>query len=124
MGGAATEVLRRLNERLDYTVDWPVYGPRITHQLAPGTLARRASDRPLRLPPQERGWVAEWAEAAVAQVRGLGCRVAGDLADLEVPRGDEPEATSGGPSAEDLLDVALEALAALVCSSAPTSTGA
>ena len=39
LGQVESELLRRLNERLDYSIDWPVYAARVTHHAAGRVLA-------------------------------------------------------------------------------------
>lgn len=114
MGVAGTEVLRRLNERLRYSVGWRVYGPRITHHLAISALSCR-EDRPIELPSAQRGWVAAAAESMVARLVALDCTVTGDLADLR-PSDNAPTAAewSAEVPSEDLLEAALAGLAALL----------
>ncbi|WP_346620022.1 hypothetical protein [Blastococcus montanus] len=113
LGRAEAELLRRLNERLDYGIDWPTYASRITHHVAASVLAERPSSGSLTVPAGDRPWVVARAAAMVAELRATGCQVVGDLAELEVtsegPAREVPE-----PSAEELLDAALDALVALI----------
>ena len=113
LGRAEAELLRRLNERLDYGIDWPTYAARITHHVAANVLAERPSSGSLTVPPGDRPWVTARADAMVAELRAAGCRVVGDLDELRVPSAGRAEAAAA-PSAEEILDAALDALAALI----------
>lgn len=112
LGAAESELLRRLNERLDYAVEWPTYGPRITHLMATA-LADRPHATPLTLPGTERAWVSAQADAMLFELAALGCDVSGDLGDLEVqPVPGAGEAPAAGTA--ELLDAALDAVVALI----------
>ena len=112
LGRAESELLRRLNERLDYGVEWPLYASRITHFLAVGALAGRPGSARLTLPAGDRAWVSAAADATVEGLTALGCTTTGDLEDLRVPVqiGDGDRAAD----LEELLDAALDAMAALL----------
>ncbi|MGY1917086.1 hypothetical protein [Blastococcus sp. SYSU DS0973] len=113
LGRAEAELLRRLNERLDYGIDWPTYAARITHHVAADVLAERPSSGSLTVPPGDRAWVAWRAAAMVEELRTAGCQVVGHLDELTVsPTGSAP--TTAAVSAEELLDAALDALVALI----------
>ncbi|MBM7805838.1 hypothetical protein JOD57_001675 [Geodermatophilus bullaregiensis] len=112
LGRAESELLRRLNERLDYGVEWPLYAARITHHLAVGALAGRPGSARLTLPAGERAWVSAAADAVVAELAALDCTVTGDLEDLRVPaRGRDDDRPA---DLAELLDAALDAIAALI----------
>lgn len=123
LGRAESELLRRLNERLGYSVEWPLYAARVTHGPAVGALAGRPGSARLTLPARDRGWVRAAADAAVAELTALGCRVSGDLADLRVPAegldGDRPVDQPVEPA--ELLEAALDAMAALLPVPAPVA---
>lgn len=112
LGRAESELLRRLNERLDYGVEWPLYAARITHHLTVGALAGRPGSARLTLPAAERAWVSAHAVATVEELTAMPLTVTGDLADLHVPA--VCAADAAAPSVEDLLDAALDALAGLI----------
>lgn len=118
LGHVEAELLRRLNERLDYGVDWPLYGPRVTHLLAP-VLAGRSGTVPLRLPAGA-DWVPAHSRTMVAELRTLGCSVVGDLEELLVAPSDTRAVPE--PTATDLLDAALDAITALIPGMAPPVT--
>ena len=113
LGRTEAELLRRLNERLRMSIDWPQYAPRVTFFLADSVLPERPGTRPLLLPAQHAGWVRERSAEIVEELATLGCPVVGDLDDLRVPA--DPAVDDGPPpTAEELLDAALDAIAALV----------
>ncbi|PWW22906.1 hypothetical protein JD79_02069 [Geodermatophilus normandii] len=115
LGHVEAELLRRVNERLAYGVDWPVYGPRVTHLLAP-VLADRAAAVPLRLPAGAE-WVPAHAERMIAEVRSLGVSVVGDLDDLLVTTDGPAPEPEPGPA--ELLEAAMDAIVALLPGVAP-----
>ncbi|SFT43129.1 hypothetical protein SAMN05660657_00739 [Geodermatophilus amargosae] len=112
LGRAESELLRRLNERLGYGVEWPLYASRITHGLAVGALAGRPGSARLTLPAADRGWISAAADAGVDELAALGCTVTGDLDDLRVPA-EEQDGDRAADLAE-LLDAALDAMVALL----------
>lgn len=113
LGRAESELLRRLNERLDYHLEWPLYGPRITHDLAVTELTQRPDSVPLVLPQSARAWASVHADEMIAKVTALGCTVVGDLEDLRIrPCAPEPDRRSIGEP--EVLDAALDALIGLL----------
>jgi len=121
LGHIEAELLRQLNERLDYTVDWPLYQATITDHLAGTVLADRPDVLPLALPPAERGWVAARSAAMVAELSHVDLRLIGDLDDLLVLPDPDTE-PAAHPASALLLDAALDALAALL-QACPPATG-
>lgn len=119
LGAASTEVLRRLNVRLD-GMDYGDYAPLVKHQLAQRVLGpRRAEEPSVGFDPPE--WLRERAEDMVARLRETGVRVEGDLADLTlVPvRGVDPSSVD----AEQRLGAAIAALEGLVRNQAASGRG-
>ena len=114
LGVAESELLRRLNGRLEGRVPWPLHAERITHHLAPVVLAPRAG-RPLTLPPADHRWVSARSRAMTAELAAAGYDVAGDLTELVVPPLPPAAAVDDrAPDDAELLDAALDALAGLV----------
>lgn len=102
LGVAETELLRRLNEALADTIDWPHYVRIVKDQLAEDILPRRAGGTALALPAADRAWAAEVGREFAAQVARAGYHVAGDLRDL-VPA-DEPAADAAAAGGGDAAD--------------------
>ena len=104
------QLLRRLNRRVEGTVDWPTYGPVLAH-LSAAVLGR--SDRPrIELPPEDHGWAAEKADAMVAELTARGYDVVGDLDELRVgPPPSRPARHADEGTDGELLDVAVDVLA-------------
>jgi hypothetical protein len=111
LGAAEVELLRRLNLTLD--VAWPHYAAVVRDQLAAELLARRPVPRRIVLPVEDQPWVAKQAQQFVDEIREAGYHVVGDLTEL-LPADDDFAATYPEPSAGELLDVAIDALAQLV----------
>jgi hypothetical protein len=115
LGSAETQVLRKLNERLDRaTRRDPGYDQLILEMLAHETLSGRRS-RPIALPPKFHDWASERGEAWIEWLDESGVDVIGDLDDLR-PRPPGPEETFKHPdrvSAKAQLAAALDALAAM-----------
>ena len=121
LGVAESELLRRLNTRLEGRVPWPVHAERVTHHLAPAVLACRPG-RALALPPSEYGWVSARSRELAAELGRSGHRVVGDLAELTVPPLPPAAAPDDRPvTAEELLDAALDGLAGLVAAQPATA---
>ncbi len=118
VGAVGTELLRRLNERLGDRLDGVEHERGVRIPLTPA-LAALPSRRATTIPATHRAWAQTTAARFVEEIRTAGYHVVGDLSDLH-PRW--PERTAGAPAEGeaagdiedgDLLDAALEALAAL-----------
>ena len=110
VGLAGTEALRRLNERLDNTLNQRQYD-RVVKLTIVRILADRTTPVPLAVPPEDFGWVRERGQAMIDAVRQRGYPVVGDLAELEpVPaEGRHPDEVDDA----EVLDLTLTALAGL-----------
>jgi hypothetical protein len=115
LGSAETQVLRRLNERVDRAArSDPGYDRLILGMLAHETLSRRRS-RPILLPPKFHDWATERGQAWVEWLHESGVDVIGDPDDL-LPRQPGPDQKFKHPdrvSSKAQLAAALDALAAM-----------
>ncbi|MGR6965947.1 hypothetical protein ACU610_15915 [Geodermatophilus sp. URMC 61] len=113
LGRAESELLRRLNERLGTSLEWPVHEARVTHLLGRVTLPARPQAVALSLPDDVRDWAAARSECMLGELAGMAFQLVGDLDDLRVgtARGTDPD---GSARPDDLLDAALDAIAALI----------
>lgn len=116
MGGAnqmvgvpATEVVRRLNERLGGRLNQRAYDKVVKSTVVP-VLAARADATPIRLPDEENAWIAQRAEEMIAALGVCGYPVVGDLDELRPRSHDAGRAPDDATDAE-MLDAALAALA-------------
>jgi hypothetical protein len=113
LGSAETQVLRRLNERLDRaTRSDAQYDRLILGMLAGETLSGRTS-RPILLPPKFHGWATERGRAWVEWLEGSGVEVIGDLGDLLPVPPTEPYHHPDRVTSKAQLGAALDALAAM-----------
>jgi hypothetical protein len=115
MGMAATEMLRRLNARLNSTsIDPAIRESLVKELLAHRTLAPGGSvDGPV-LPEKLRPWAEEMAERWIEWVRSSGINVVGDLEELRPNMGPRAAATQPrAPRNGEVLDAALDALVAM-----------
>jgi hypothetical protein len=111
IGAPATEVIRRVNVRLDGRLnqreqDW-VIKRTVVRLLAAKTKQPRAS-----LPPEDFDWAVERGAAMIADIRGRGYDVVGDFDEL-TPVAREGERRPDDATDTELLEVALDALALL-----------
>lgn len=115
LGFAESELLRRLNEALRGVVDWPHYAAVVKDQLAADILSHRQGPTRITLPAAHYDWVRETGQRFVDDIAGAGYDVVGDLADL-LPEAPATGVESPGPEPDDseLLDAAVDAIAALV----------
>lgn len=115
LGSAETQVLRRLNERIDRaTRRDPRYDELILGMLATEILSGRRS-RPITLPPQLLDWATERGEVWVDWLEESGVDVIGDVDDL-IPAPPPTDRRFKHPdrvSSKAQLDAALDALAAM-----------
>ncbi|MDL9935540.1 sulfotransferase family protein [Gordonia sp. ABSL1-1] len=112
LSAAQTEFLRGLNTRLQPDdIEWQRYERVIKGQLIGEILFEAPGGRAQGVTPAQSEWVSGQADRMVASVRSAGYSVAGSLDDLTVsPAG----SVSAGPTTEEVLDVALDTMAAMV----------
>jgi hypothetical protein len=113
LGLAEAEFLRRLNEALPDRVPRWFYTWNIKRILANDVLSSRAPGDRLVLPPERQAWAREQAETLVAGLRDCKYHIVGDLGELLRPPATERYISPTRLPAEQLLDVALRATAAL-----------
>jgi hypothetical protein len=117
LGIVETAMLRRLNTVLSgRAVPQQVYADVVREAIARDTLGRREHQVRATLPPESRGFVDAVADEWVEWVEGSGIDVVGDLADLRPtwPDADQPWVPPDQPDPEQILEAAIESLAALV----------
>jgi hypothetical protein len=123
LGLREAEFLRRMNEALPEELpDW-FYTRNIKRILAHDVLGGRPRQARLALPPGRQAWAREQAEQLVEGLRDSKYHVVGELGELLPPPVGGRHAAGGdaeparrpatGPTAEQLLDVAVHAAAAL-----------
>lgn len=114
LGAAEAAVLQRLNRALDDEIGWPLYGEMIKHHLAE-TLAARSGSTRIQLGRDDAAWAVERGEEIIGGLRKAGYDVVGSLDELrsEPPSADAPPDVPQ-PSVEEQLDVAVEAIAAVL----------
>lgn len=115
LGAYSAELLRRVNGRVEH-LDWLKYRWAFKNALSRLVLTGRAAEEPkLRLARTQVAWVHERSVRMVEEVAASGVRVVGDLADLVPPVPDDsvPEVALAPPGDDDLLEVALYALAGM-----------
>lgn len=113
LGLAEAEFLRRLNEALPDRVPRWFYAWNIKRILANDVLSARPQAARLVLPPERQAWAREQAEILVAGLRNSKYHIVGDLGELLSPPATESYVSPTSLPAEQLLDVALRATAAL-----------
>lgn len=113
LGAAEAQLLYRLNGALDDEVGWPLYAEMIKHHLSQEVLVHRRSSARIALPVGEAEWVRRRAIELVDRLRAAKYDVVGSLDDL-VPAAIGPADDYQAPSVDEQLDVAVEAIAALL----------
>ncbi len=111
VGVAATEVIRRVNERLGHRLNQRQHDKVIKRTLVHG-LAKISEPVRFTLPEEELPWITVRAEEMIATIRGRGYQVVGDLDELRPQRrqcGRRPD----DATVEELLEASLDALALL-----------
>jgi len=115
LGMAETQVIRRLNRRLDRSLrPGGRYDALIRVMLAEDVLANREGDQ-VRVPPALHPWIAERAERWIQWIGRSGIHVVGDLDDLRPPAPDPAEVWHDPDRVRPRvqLQAALDALAAM-----------
>lgn len=114
LGQAETELLRRLNEKVDPEFPQFMYGKVVKEVLAHQILSKRGGDRPA-VPQDRLPWLADRQKALVEGLRKAGYQVVGDLDDLlRAPARPPAASPDEAPSEAELLDAATDGLAGLV----------
>lgn len=109
LGAASAEVMRLVNKRQGRQ-DREAYMV-LKHLLAKRTLAGRAGETKVVVPPRFRPWVVETSHAMVAELRELGLHVVGDLEDLVAEFTDAQ--MPARPDEQAVLDAAIDGLVGL-----------
>jgi hypothetical protein len=114
IGVPSAELLRRVNVATrEAGLDWAYGDPVVKWTLAKRVLGpRRRKEYGLRLPTAHREWAERESRRLITDVAASGVRVVGDLQEL-MPE-ESAFADAPPPSAEDLLDAALDGLTGLV----------
>jgi hypothetical protein len=113
LGLAEAEFLRRMNEALpDGMPEW-FYTRNIKHILAQNVLSGRPPQSRLALPPAEQAWAAEQSEFLVSALQDSKYHIVGDLRDLLSPPASGRHTAPARLPADQLLDAAVQAAAAL-----------
>jgi hypothetical protein len=113
LGLAEAEFLRRLNEALPDRIPRWFYTWNIKRILANDVLSARPPQARLALPPEHQAWAREQSEILVAGLRDSKYHIVGDLGELLAPPASERYVPPASVPAEQLLDTAMCALAAL-----------
>jgi hypothetical protein len=111
VGVAATEVIRRLNERLGGRLNQRAYD-RVIKFTVVQMLAKRTETVRFSLPEEDIDWVSRRAGAVIASLQERGYPVTGDLDELR-PRVRPGSRRPDDATEEELLETSLDALALL-----------
>lgn len=110
LGPAEAELLRHVNAVLPADFPWPRYARAVKRQFAERRLAARPDAGKIAVPPAWHPAVVERSDAMAAYLRSSGCRIIGDLGDLQPQL---PVDGHGGPDdlpPDQLLTVAAEVI--------------
>jgi len=113
VGLAEGELLRRINEKLKGQLSWPEHEALLKNFLTRHVLTDRPGTMPTGIPAADRPWVVERSRVLVEGLRERGYDVAGSLEELVPDLADAPDAAAD-PTAEDVLDAAVDTLAVLL----------
>jgi hypothetical protein len=109
VGVAATEVVRRLNERLAGRLNQRAYDKVVKSTVVP-ELAARADATPIQLPDEETAWIGERSDELIRALVDGGYPVVGDLDELR-PRSPDAGRRPDDATDAEMLEAALDALA-------------
>ncbi|HEY2552322.1 MAG TPA: hypothetical protein VGI64_17275 [Streptosporangiaceae bacterium] len=113
LGLPEIEFLRRLNEALGDEMPGWYYMWNIKEGIAHRSLAARPRHGRLVLPADRDAWAKDTAEALVSGLAQAGYDIIGELPELQPEQSTEPPASPAGQRPEDILDAAVESVAAL-----------
>lgn len=117
LGVPETALVRRLNRATRHTLPPDAHRPFVLELLAHRTLSQRTESPRLALPRRDFRWVQETTETWIAAIEKASYDVVGDLADL---RGQRPPRRCADPDTaiatapDQVVDAAVDAIAALV----------
>ena len=114
IGAASAELLRRVNVMTrEAGLDWAYGDPVVKWTLGKRILGpRRRKEEGITLPTAYRGWADRESRRLITEVQGLGVPVVGSLEEL-MPE-DSAFGEDGAPTAEQMLDAALDGVTGLV----------
>lgn len=118
LGVPETALVRRINIKVNRSIEPPTYRPLVRELLAHQTLSRRADSPRLTLPPEVHPWAQELATSWVEEVKSRGYDVVGDLDDLVGPPPTHPFADPDEPDESQVADAAVDAVRALLLENA------
>lgn len=110
LGIAETEILRRLNRRIERTTRQQSEYDAVIRQLVRDGWLSRSKTRKVELPPELYPWAEEQAERWIDWIKGAGVDVVGDLADLRPGPAPESWTNPADVSRRSLARAALDAL--------------
>jgi hypothetical protein len=113
IGLVEAEFLRRLNEALPAQLPGWFYTRNVKRILAHGVLSARPPQVRLVLPPEQEAWAQQQSEILAAGLRDASYHIVGDLAELLPPAATVRYTPPSSLPAEQLLEAALHATAAL-----------
>jgi hypothetical protein len=124
LGVAETDLLIRLNQRVQGRLDWPRYERKVKFYLANEVLGPREARVPITLTEEEHAWAVAQAELMTAAVERHVGNISGDLHDLHPAPWRPPPVglDRDDPSTDAVLDAALDALAGLLIMPEPPPT--
>jgi hypothetical protein len=115
LGGAETEVIRRINEMLPPDrLAGPIYRHYVREVLVHQTLARSSRSARIQLVPELVDWAAATTRRWIDDVSAAGYAVVGDLSELELHQSDEPWYDPDQARADDQLRVTYSAIETLL----------
>lgn len=82
LGYSQVEFLRRLNEQVFESVEWPQYRRYVKQLLVRRVFRRNDEPDPIRCSPTDQAWVSEVSKTMVAQLKDADFQLHGDLVDL------------------------------------------
>lgn len=112
LGYAESELLRRVNAKVDPELPRFVYGRVLKEVLAHQVLAGRGRGTRLTVPAERRGWVQDRQKAMSEALREGGYQIVGDLDEL-LPAQEPAPTVPDAPAEAELLDAATDGLVGL-----------
>lgn len=110
LGPAEAELLRHVNQVMPPDFPWPRYSRAVKRQFAERRLAARPAAGKITIPPAWHPAVVERADAMAEYLRSSGCRIIGDLGDLQPQLPADGYGDPDDLSPDQLLTVAAEVI--------------
>jgi len=114
LGAAEAEFLRRVNEQVSDTLDWPIYREQIKRNVVRRLIAKGRDNRRITLRPSDAEWAVEYSQRVVATLANRRYQLVGNLEDLRSSLPDLHDGAVAELPEEEVVEAGVVAVAGLL----------